>query len=78
VSRVFVPSVGINEDPVTGLAHSSLGLFWADRFRKKELTGFQLSRRTGTVKVKLEEDFILISGQAKLAFTININDRHCT
>ena len=31
VSRFFAPRVGINEDPVTGSAHCSLGPFWKDR-----------------------------------------------
>ena len=30
-SRVFCPSVGIDEDPVTGAAHAALVPFWADR-----------------------------------------------
>ena len=35
VSRFFAPSAGIDEDPVTGSAHSQLIPFWADKFEKK-------------------------------------------
>jgi predicted PhzF superfamily epimerase YddE/YHI9 len=31
VSRFFAPGAGIDEDPVTGSAHCTLGPFWAER-----------------------------------------------
>ena len=31
VSRFFAPPVGIDEDPVTGVAHSTLGQYWAEK-----------------------------------------------
>ncbi len=76
VSRVFAPPVGINEDPVTGLAHSSLGVFWSERLQKYKMTGSQLSKRTGIVKIEITDTHCIIGGQAILAFDINIHGRH--
>jgi PhzF family phenazine biosynthesis protein len=47
VSRFFAPSVGINEDPVTGSAHSQLIPFWSRRLGKTKLHAKQLSKRGG-------------------------------
>jgi len=64
VSRFFAPGSGIDEDPVTGSAHSALAPFWSQRLDKTEMTGFQASARGGVVKVRLEEDRVYMSGQA--------------
>ena len=64
VSRFFAPYAGVNEDPVTGSAHCSLGPFWAQRLNKQELTGFQASRRGGLVFVRPAGERVSISGQA--------------
>jgi predicted PhzF superfamily epimerase YddE/YHI9 len=64
VSRFFAPSLGIDEDPVTGVAHCSLAPFWAERLGKSELLGFQLSRRGGVVKVRARGERVSILGQA--------------
>jgi PhzF family phenazine biosynthesis protein len=64
VSRVFAPSVGIAEDPVTGSAHCVLGPYWAPRLDRRRMTGVQLSARGGTVGVELHGDRVLLSGQA--------------
>ncbi|HEY9788262.1 MAG TPA: PhzF family phenazine biosynthesis protein [Candidatus Obscuribacterales bacterium] len=64
VSRFFAPGVGINEDPVTGSAHCYLGPYWAKRTGKKDLTGYQASRRGGMVRVRVEEDHVVLAGQA--------------
>ena len=37
VSRFFAPQTGINEDPVTGSAHTTLTPYWAGVFGKKKL-----------------------------------------
>jgi PhzF family phenazine biosynthesis protein len=47
VSRFFAPAFGVDEDPVTGSAHSQLIPFWSDKLGKKELFARQLSRRGG-------------------------------
>ncbi|MDD5507818.1 MAG: PhzF family phenazine biosynthesis protein [Bacteroidales bacterium] len=64
VSRFFAPSVGINEDPVTGSAHTTLIPFWADRLQKTILHALQLSRRGGELFCELNEDRVLISGRS--------------
>lgn len=68
VSRFFAPASGIDEDPVTGSAHCSLGPFWANRLGKRELLGYQASSRGGLVRVALREDRILLGGQAATIF----------
>ena len=37
VSRFFAPGAGIDEDPVTGSAHCTLGTFWSERLRKDDM-----------------------------------------
>ncbi|GGK81687.1 PhzF family phenazine biosynthesis protein [Rufibacter glacialis] len=66
-TRCFWPWVGINEDPVTGSAHSALARFWADRLQKTELKAFQLSARGGFLHLKLKNDNILeVRSQAQI------------
>jgi PhzF family phenazine biosynthesis protein len=64
VSRFFAPGSGIDEDPVTGSAHCALAPFWGARLSRTELTGYQASRRGGTVKVRLEGDRVILGGHA--------------
>jgi predicted PhzF superfamily epimerase YddE/YHI9 len=64
VSRYFAPAAGIDEDPVTGSAHCTLGPFWAERLGRTELTGFQASARGGLVRVRPRGDRVLLGGQA--------------
>ncbi len=64
VSRFFAPAVGVNEDPVTGSAHTMLIPFWAERLKKNKLYAFQLSKRGGELFCELAGDRVLISGKA--------------
>ena len=64
VSRFFCPSVGINEDPVTGSAHCVLSPFWSNRLGRAQLTGYQASARGGIVRVRLDGDRVFLGGQA--------------
>jgi predicted PhzF superfamily epimerase YddE/YHI9 len=64
VSRYFAPAAGIDEDPVTGSAHCTLGPFWAGRLGRDELTGFQASARGGLVQVRPEGDRVQLGGRA--------------
>ena len=64
VSRFFAPQCGINEDPVTGSAHTLLSPYWAGRLGKNELTARQLSRREGFLKCEVNGSRVLISGKA--------------
>jgi predicted PhzF superfamily epimerase YddE/YHI9 len=65
VSRFFAPQSGIDEDPVTGSAHTTLTPYWAAKLGKNELTAQQLSSRRGWLKCRLEGDRVKISGQAR-------------
>ena len=69
VSRFFAPQSGINEDPVTGSAHTTLIPFWAEKLNKTELTAMQLSKRKGLLFCKYLNDRVEIGGQAKLYLT---------
>ncbi|QES40361.1 oxidoreductase [Streptomyces venezuelae] len=64
VSRCFFPRVGIDEDPVTGSAHTALAPFWSERLGRTELTGLQASARTGLVRTRLRGDRTLLTGRA--------------
>ena len=64
VSRFFAPGAGVDEDPVTGSAHTALAPFWGARLGKSEMTAFQASARGGVVKVRLAGDRVILCGQA--------------
>ena len=66
VSRWFGPQTGVDEDPVTGSAHTLLTPFWAERLNKTKLRAKQLSRRGGELFCELKENSVLISGNASL------------
>ncbi len=66
VSRFFAPQAGIDEDPVTGSAHTTLTPFWSARLGKKRLTARQLSQRGGLLGCTLLNDRTLIAGRATL------------
>jgi PhzF family phenazine biosynthesis protein len=63
VSRFFAPRVGVPEDPVTGSAHTSLTPYWSRRLNKNHLAAIQLSKRQGTLSLKLNGDRVEISGK---------------
>ncbi|ALJ01599.1 PhzF family phenazine biosynthesis protein [Rufibacter tibetensis] len=66
-SRCFWPWVGINEDPVTGSAHSALAKYWADKLRKTELRAFQLSARGGYLDLRIKNESTLeVRSQAQI------------
>jgi PhzF family phenazine biosynthesis protein len=64
VSRFFIPSMGINEDPVTGAAHCRLTPYWRDRLGKDILLAYQASARGGVLRVRVERDRVILGGQA--------------
>ena len=64
MSRFFAPNAGVPEDPVTGSAHCTLAVFWAERLGRTTLIGYQASARTGTVHMRLEGDRVMLGGQA--------------
>lgn len=64
VSRFFAPTVGIDEDPVTGSAHCCLCPFWAGRLGKTSMVGHQVSARGGIVAVRLSGERVKLAGPA--------------
>lgn len=64
VSRFFAPAVGVNEDPVTGSAHTVLGPYWMGKLGKSRLACHQASARGGDLVLEADGDRILISGHA--------------
>lgn len=75
VSRFFAPQSGINEDPVTGSAHTTLTPYWANKLGKTKLTALQLSRRGGKLVCELKNDRVFISGNA---MTYLVGEIHLT
>ena len=64
VSRFFAPGAGIDEDPVTGSAHTCLAPPCSERLGKEEMVGYQASPRGGTVHVRVADDRVILGGQA--------------
>jgi PhzF family phenazine biosynthesis protein len=64
-SRVFVPYVGIDEDPVTGSAHAALVPYWAERLGRNEFTALQASKRTGVLHCRLDGDRVILGGRCQ-------------
>lgn len=64
VSRFFAPAVGVNEDPVTGSAHTMLIPYWAGILGKNEVTGKQVSARGGILYCKNLGERVEIGGKA--------------
>ncbi|MGE0108144.1 MAG: PhzF family phenazine biosynthesis protein [Bdellovibrionales bacterium] len=65
VSRFFCPGEPLEEDPVTGSAHSMLVPYWAKRLNKDKLFARQLSQRGGALQCELQGERVLLSGQAQ-------------
>jgi len=64
ISRCFYPQSGIDEDPVTGSAHTITVPYWAKCLRKTKLKAIQLSKRRGYLDCELNDDRVLMSGNA--------------
>lgn len=73
VSRFFAPQSGVNEDPVTGSAHTTLTPYWAKRLGKSTLTAMQLSSRMGHLQCKDLGERVEISGNCRLYLMGEIN-----
>jgi len=64
ISRFFAPGSGVDEDPVTGSAHSCLGPYWSQRLGKTEFVAYQASPRGGVVRVRCSGERVYLGGQA--------------
>jgi len=69
VSRFFAPAAGIDEDPVTGSAHTTLVPYWAKKLNKTKFHAFQIPKRRGELFCQLAGERVLISGKAKTYLT---------
>ncbi|HOJ02082.1 MAG TPA: PhzF family phenazine biosynthesis protein [Anaerolineaceae bacterium] len=74
ISRFFAPALGVNEDPVTGSAHCSLGPFWMERLGKDRLRAFQASTRGGSLLVNVLGDRVELHGKAVTVFQAELKD----
>lgn len=72
VLRVFVPSHGIPEDPVTGYAQTITAPLWNKLHGGSVFVSRQVSKRGGRVEAELKEDQVIISGEAVSVFKIKI------
>lgn len=68
ISRFFAPAAGVNEDPVTGSAHCTLGPFWSRHLGKKDFLAYQASERGGTLRIRVAGDRVHLSGKAVTIF----------
>lgn len=71
VSRVFVPYLGIDEDPVTGSAHAALAPYWAKRLGRSEFTALQASNRTGVLHCRLDAERAVLGGHCRTVIVGN-------
>ena len=69
VSRFFAPREGIDEDPVTGSAHTMLIPYWAGELGKDKLVAKQISKRGGVLYCKNADDRVEIAGNAQTYLT---------
>ncbi len=61
-SRVFVPYLGIDEDPVTGSAHAALVPYWHPRLGGSEFIALQASARGGVLHCRADGDRAMLGG----------------
>jgi PhzF family phenazine biosynthesis protein len=69
VSRFFGPQSGVDEDPVTGSAHTTLTPFWSARLGKTSLSAKQISKRGGVLQCRYAPPRVVIGGEAQLYLT---------
>jgi PhzF family phenazine biosynthesis protein len=72
VSRFFGPTIGIDEDPVTGFAHCCLAPYWGNRLGTSSIRAYQASTRGGELILKIEGNRILLTGKAVTVFRIEM------
>lgn len=77
VSRFFAPGLGINEDPVTGSAHTFLVPYWHQKTGKKDFEASQLSERGGQLFCTLSEssETVAVKGTARTYLEGNITTK---
>jgi PhzF family phenazine biosynthesis protein len=73
VSRFFAPTAGVDEDPVTGSAHSQLIPFWSYKLGKDSMQAKQLSKRGGDIYCEQKGDRVIMGGQCVFYMTGEIS-----
>jgi PhzF family phenazine biosynthesis protein len=66
VSRYFAPSVGVDEDAVTGSAHASIIPYWSGRLGKSRIVARRASPRGGALTGEIDRDRVILAGRARL------------
>lgn len=66
VTRSFAPKLNVSEDPVCGSGHCHVIPLWAERMKKRELTAFQASKRSGVLYCRMENGRVVLAGKAAL------------
>ena len=56
----------IDEDPVTGSAHTTLIPYWSDKLNSSDMLAKQVSERGGVLHCKNQDTRVLIGGKAVL------------
>ncbi|MDR9419962.1 PhzF family phenazine biosynthesis protein [Gracilimonas sp.] len=64
VSRFFAPQSGVDEDPVTGSAHTKSTPYWSKQLGEKVLSARQISKRGGNLICRMQGDRVEILGHA--------------
>ena len=72
-SRCFYPQFGVNEDPVTGSAHTLMIPYWSKILGKDEMVARQLSMRGGILYCEHKEERVLIGGKTAIYMSGEIN-----
>lgn len=67
ITRMFAPSIGLDEDPVCGSANVIMGPYWAAQKGITELKVRQVSERGGQLRVGVYGDKLKLRGQVKVA-----------
>ena len=65
-ARAFWPKLNIDEDPVCGSMHTTLGPYWSRILSKDRIISRQLSARGGTLYCELCGDRVKLSGKCQL------------
>tara|TARA_B100000497_G_scaffold127610_1_gene170011 strand:+ start:1530 stop:2318 length:789 start_codon:yes stop_codon:yes gene_type:complete len=66
VCRGFFPQSGINEDPATGSAQTTLASYWKDHLSENKFSSCQLSKRKGFFNTEIKGNRVLISGKCRM------------
>jgi PhzF family phenazine biosynthesis protein len=63
-SRCFYPGLKVQEDPVTGSAHTMLAPFWLEQLSRTTFSAVQGKGRRGHLQCSLLDDRVVLTGQA--------------